>query len=95
MINVANHPRQIAAQLNLRPAQVAATIELFDAGNTLPFIARYRKEATGGLDEEQIRKLSALLNKLRKLDERRQTVISTIEGQGKLTPDLRRRLLAA
>lgn len=90
-----NHTRQIAAQLNLRPDQVAATIELLDAGNTLPFIARYRKEATGGLDEEQIRQLSALLSKLRKLDERRQTVVAAIEKQGKLTPELRQQLLAA
>ncbi|HEY74378.1 MAG: RNA-binding transcriptional accessory protein [Anaerolineaceae bacterium 4572_32.2] len=90
-----SHTRQIAAQLNLRPEQVAATVELLDAGNTLPFIARYRKEVTGGLDEEQIRQLSALLTKLRKLDERRQTVIATIEGQGQLTPELRQQLLAA
>jgi len=92
---VNNHTQQIAAQLNLRPDQVTVTAELLDAGNTLPFIARYRKEATGGLDEEQIRQLSALLNKLRKLDERRQTVLSTIEEQGKLTSELRRRLRAA
>ncbi len=89
------HTRQIAAQLNLASRQVAATIELLDAGNTLPFIARYRKEATGGLDEEQIRQLIALLNKLRQLDERRQTILSTIEKQDKLTPKLRQQLLAA
>ena len=90
-----NHTQQIATQLNLRPEQVTATIELLDAGNTLPFIARYRKEVTGGLDEEQIRQLSALLARLRKLDERRQTVVATIEKQGQLTPELRQQLLKA
>ena len=90
-----NHTRQIAVQLNLRPAQVAATVELFDGGNTLPFIARYRKEATGGLDEEQLRQLSALLAKLRKLDERRQTVVAAIEKQGQLTPELHQQLIEA
>jgi len=89
------HIREIAAQLNLSSKQVAATIELFDAGDTLPFIARYRKEVTGGIDEELLRRLRALLVKLRKLDDRRQTIIASIEEQGKLTPELRRRLLAA
>ena len=90
-----NHTRQIATQLDLRTEQVTSTIELLDAGNTLPFIARYRKEVTGGLDEEQLRQLSALLARLRKLDERRQTVIASVESQGKLTPALHRQLLEA
>jgi uncharacterized protein len=90
-----SHERQIAAQLNLRPEQVAATVELLDADNTLPFVARYRKEVTGGLDEEQLRQLSALLARLRALDERRQTVIASIEAQGRLTPELHQQLLAA
>jgi len=90
-----NHTQQIATQLNLRPEQVAVTIELLDAGNTLPFVARYRKEVTGGLDEEQLRQLSALLDRLRALDKRRQTVVATIEAQGKLTPELHQQLLAA
>ena len=90
-----NHAQKIAAQLNLHPEQVTATVELLDAGNTLPFIARYRKEVTSGLDEEQLRQLSALLNRLRALDERRQTIVATIEAQGKLTPELRQQLLAA
>jgi uncharacterized protein len=90
-----NHTQQIATQLNMRPEQVAATIELLDAGNTLPFIARYRKEVTGGLDEEQLRQLSALISKLRALDERRQTIVASIEAQGKLTPELHQQLLAA
>ena len=89
------HTHQIATQLNVRPEQVAATVELLDAGNTLPFIARYRKEVTGGLDEEQIRQLAALLDQLRKLDERRQTIVGSIEAQGKLTPELHQQLLAA
>ena len=90
-----NHIQRIAAQLNVRPEQVTATVELLDAGNTLPFIARYRKEVTGGLDEEQLRQLSTLLDQLRKLDERRQTIIGSIEAQGKLTPELHQQLLAA
>jgi uncharacterized protein len=90
-----DHAQQIATQLNLRPEQVTTTIELLDAGNTLPFIARYRKEVTGGLDEEQLRQLSALLSKLRALDKRRQTIIASIEAQGKLTPELHEQLLAA
>ena len=94
-MNTTNHTHQIAAQLNLPPKQVTATVELLDEGNTLPFIARYRKEVTGGLDEEQIRQLSALLAKLRKLDERRQTILATIERQGQLTPELRQQLLEA
>jgi uncharacterized protein len=89
------HAQQIAAQLDLHLDQVTATVELLDAGNTLPFIARYRKEVTGGLDEEQLRQLSALLTRLRALDERRQTIVATIEAQGKLTPELHRQLLAA
>jgi uncharacterized protein len=86
---------KIATQLNLRPEQVAATVDLLDDDNTLPFIARYRKEVTGGLDEEQIRQLSALLAKLRKLEERRQTIVASIKEQGKLTPNLCQKLLEA
>jgi len=90
-----NHVDRIATQLKIPSQKVAATVELLDAGNTLPFIARYRKEMTGGLDEEQISDLMKLLSKLRKLDERRQTVIASIEEQGKLTPELHQQLLAA
>jgi protein Tex len=89
------YPQQIATQLGIHPQQAAATIELLDQGNTLPFIARYRKEATGGLDEEQIRQLAALLEKLRSLDERRQTVLRSIEEQGQLTPELHQQILEA
>jgi uncharacterized protein len=86
---------KIAAQLTIRPPQVAATIELLDGGNTIPFIARYRKEVTGGLDEEQLRAIQSQLEALRKLDERRETILASIEEQGKLTPELRTQLLAA
>ena len=85
----------IAQELNIRPAQVRATIELLDAGNTLPFIARYRKEATGSLDEDQIRRLADSLNRLRTLDERRQTILASIEEQDKLTPELRAQIEGA
>ena len=90
-----DYAHRIAAQLNLRAEQAAATIALLDAGNTLPFIARYRKEVTEGLDEEQLRQLCALLSKLRALDERRQTVLRSIKEQGKMTPELHAQLLAA
>lgn len=89
------YTEKIAADLNLRPDQVAATIELFDEGNTLPFIARYRKERTGGLDEAQLRDIGEALDRLRALEERRQAIIASIEEQGKLTPELRQKLLAA
>jgi uncharacterized protein len=90
-----NYEQRIAAQLNLRPSQVSAAIELLDAGNTLPFVARYRKEATGSLDEEQLRSLADLLGRLRALDERRQTILASIAEQGKLTPDLQAQIDAA
>jgi uncharacterized protein len=90
-----NHEQKIATALHLRPAQVAATIELLDAGNTLPFVARYRKEVTGGLDEEQLRSLSELLARLRALDERRQTILASISEQGKLTPELNQQIETA
>ncbi len=90
-----NHTATIAQSLNVSPAQVKTTIELLDAGNTLPFIARYRKEMTGGLDEDQIRRLEEQLNHLRALDERRQTILASIEEQGKLTPDLSAQFTAA
>jgi uncharacterized protein len=79
---------QIAKLLGLRPTQTAAAIELFDAGNTVPFIARYRKEATGTLDEEQLRQIQSSLDRLRAIDERRAAILASIEEQGKLTPEL-------
>ena len=89
------HSHLIARQINVRPQQVAATIELLDADNTLPFIARYRKEATGGLDEEQLRQIVDTLQKLRALDERRAAVLKSIEEQGLLTGELRAQIMAA
>jgi protein Tex len=89
------YSQKIAGQLKVRPNQVAATIELLDDGNTLPFIARYRKEATGGLDEEQLRQASALLDSLRALDKRRQTILEAIAGQDKLTTELEADIRAA
>lgn len=90
-----NYDQQIAAQIKAAPRQVAATVALLDEGNTLPFIARYRKEVTGGLDEEQIRVISEQLEFLRGLDERRQTILASIQEQGKLTPELNEQILAA
>lgn len=86
---------QIATTLKIRPAQATAVIELLDSGNTIPFIARYRKEATGSLDEEQLRQISAQLSKQRALDERRLTILNAINEQGMLTPELRQQLMAA
>jgi uncharacterized protein len=85
----------IAAELDIRPQQVARSIELFDNDNTVPFVARYRKEMTGGLDEEQLRTILERLTYLRNLEERKQTVLNSIDEQGKLTPELRDRILAA
>lgn len=85
----------LAAELRLRIDQVAAAIELFDAGNTVPFIARYRKERTAGLDEEQLRQIESGLATLRAVDERRATIIASLTEQGKLTAELHALLLAA
>ena len=84
----------VAQQVEIRKEQAAAAIELLDAGNTIPFIARYRKEVTGTLDEDQLRRVEATLERLRALDERRETVLASIEEQGKLTEDLRRQIQA-
>ncbi|MDV7104163.1 Tex family protein [Vibrio sp. TH_r3] len=80
--------QQIANELNIRPEQVSATIALIDEGSTIPFIARYRKEVTGGLDDTQLRNLDSRLSYLRELDDRRKTVLKSIDDQGKLTPQL-------
>ena len=89
------HAEQIASQLNIRPSQVTAVIRLLDEDNTVPFIARYRKEMTGSLDDEQIRIVADELMRLRALDERRASILASIEEQGKLTDELRERLDAA
>ena len=86
---------QIAAELKVREAQVQAAIDLLDGGATVPFIARYRKEATGGLDDVQMRELEARLAYLRELHGRRAAVLKSIDEQGKLTPELRAAIDAA
>ncbi|AKU67933.1 transcription accessory protein [Ottowia sp. oral taxon 894] len=86
---------QIAAELGVRPPQVQTAIDLLDGGATVPFIARYRKEATGGLDDAQLRELQMRLGYLRELHERRAAILKSIEEQGKLTPGLRAAIEAA
>ncbi|MCL1853703.1 MAG: RNA-binding transcriptional accessory protein [Peptococcaceae bacterium] len=90
-----NIPAQLAQELHLKPTQVEATITLIDNGNTIPFIARYRKEATGSLDDQVLRELSDRLTYLRNLDKRRREILASIDEQGKLTPELQTALLAA
>ncbi|MES2423598.1 MAG: Tex-like N-terminal domain-containing protein, partial [Pseudomonadota bacterium] len=80
---------QIAQELRVSLQQVQATVALLDGGATVPFVARYRKEATGGLDDIQLRELDYRLGYLRELEERRAAVLKSIEEQGKLTPELR------
>jgi protein Tex len=86
---------QLAAELKVRPAQVQSAVALLDGGATVPFIARYRKEATDGLDDTQLRDLEARLAYLRELEDRRAAVLKSIDEQGKLTPELRAAIEAA
>jgi uncharacterized protein len=79
---------QLATEIKIRPEQVQAAVSLLDGGATVPFIARYRKEATGGLDDIQLRELEYRLGYLREMEERRATILKSIAEQGKLTPDL-------
>lgn len=83
---------RIANELGVRPQQVAAAVALLDEGSTVPFIARYRKEVTGSLDDTQLRNLEERLRYLRELDERRVSILASIEEQGKLTPELKREI---
>ncbi|GGA88610.1 transcription accessory protein [Neiella marina] len=92
MQNISN---QIAAELNASSAQVNAAVSLLDEGATVPFIARYRKEATGGLDDSQLRLLEQRLGYLRELNERRDTILKSIDQQGKLTPELQQAIEGA
>src|SRR5215470_2178754 len=78
----------VARDLGLPPDIIARTLELLDEGNTAPFITRFRKDQTGGLDEEQIREIQFRIGKIRQLVERKATILKTIEAQGKLTPEL-------
>ena len=87
--------RQIAAEIKVNEQQVRTAVELLDGGATVPFIARYRKEVTGGLDDIQLRELEYRLGYLRELEDRRDTVLKSIEEQGKLTPELRAAIDAA
>src|SRR3712207_6585495 len=86
---------RIAQDLQIRKVQVEAVVHLLDEGNTIPFITRYRKERTGGLDEEILRTIQERVGQLRQLADRKQTILKSIEGQGKLTPELRAAVLAA
>ncbi len=83
---------RIAEELGVRPQQVEAAVGLLDEGSTVPFIARYRKEVTGSLDDTQLRHLEERLRYLRELDERRASILSSIQEQGKLTPELSREI---
>src|SRR5699024_997272 len=85
----------IATELSITPQQATAAIQLLDEGATVPFIARYRKEATNGLDDTQLRQLEERLHYLRELDERRTTVLKSIKEQDKLTEELEAAIMAA
>lgn len=87
--------KQLKEELNIRLEQVEATVKLIDEGNTIPFIARYRKEVTGSLDDEQLRNLDERLQYLRNLEDKKTQVINSIEEQGKLTEELKKQILEA
>ena len=87
--------QRLAQELSAKPAQVAAAIALMDEGATVPFIARYRKEATGGLDDTQLRLLEERLSYLRELEDRRKTIVASIEEQGKMAPELLKAIMLA
>ena len=87
--------RQLAAEIKITESQVRAAVELLDGGATVPFIARYRKEVTDGLDDVQLRELEARLSYLRELDDRRVAVLKAIDEQGKLTDQLHAQIAAA
>ena len=82
----------ITEELQVKSHQVDAAVKLIDEGCTIPFISRYRKEATGALNDEQLRKLSERLTYLRNLDDRKSTVTASIEEQGKMTPELKKQI---
>ena len=94
-MKLAEIPAMIARELGVRPQQTVAVIELLDGGNTVPFIARYRKEATGNLDEEQIRSIDERMQYLRNVGKRQEEIRSAIEAQGKLTAELAAAIEAA
>src|SRR5580765_1516641 len=86
---------RIAQDLQIRKVQVEAVVQLLDEGNTVPFITRYRKERTGGLNEDVIRQIQLRVQFLRQLHDRKQTILKTIGNQGRLTEELRQAILAA
>ena len=90
-----NIVQKIATELSIKPQQVAAAVTLLDEGSTVPFISRYRKEVTGGLDDLQLRDLEVRLRYLREMQERVDTIIASIKEQEKLTPALERQIRAA
>ena len=94
-MHISDIPSTIAGELSIRPQQVEAVISLLDDGNTIPFIARYRKEATGSLEDEMLRQVEARLTYLRGLVKRQEEILTRIEEQGKLTDDLRAAIEAA
>ena len=87
--------KQLSEELKIRPLQVEAAVRLIDEGNTIPFIARYRKEVTGALNDEILRNLYERLEYLRNLEEKKRQVLASIEEQGKLTSELKKQILAA
>ena len=93
--NAMTHAEIIAKLINAKPNQVENAVQLLDSGDTVPFIARYRKEVTGGLDDTQLRQLEEKLIYLRELDERRSSILDLIKDQGKLTSELAKEILAA
>lgn len=90
-----NITKTLAEELNIRPEQAEAAVKLIDEGNTIPFIARYRKEATGSLNDEVLRLLDERLRYLRNLDEKKQQVLATIREQGALTAELEKQIMEA
>jgi len=94
-MRISDIPAAIAKELSVRPQQIDAVITLLDDGNTIPFIARYRKEATGSLDDETLRSVETRLSYLRGLVKRQEEILARIEEQGKLTDELRAAVEAA
>ena len=95
MLNQMNFVNRLAAEFKLRPQQVQAAVELLDAGNTIPFIARYRKEATGSLDDQVLREMAERLEYLRNLEKRREEIAASLEEQGVMTDELKEQLAKA
>ena len=87
--------QKLTEELGVKKWQIEAAVKLIDEGNTIPFISRYRKEATGSLNDEQLRQLFERLTYLRNLEEKKEQVLSSIEEQGKLTEELKAQILAA